>query len=83
MSKANGIMSSGGNRHPKKTTAGWQLLVKWKDESMDWVPLKDLKTANPLDLVEYALANNINDKPAFNWWVRDAIKKAQLDHLKG
>ena len=49
-------------------------MVEWKDGSMDWVPLKDLKTANPLELAEYAVANNIDDKPAFNWWVRDAIK---------
>ena len=76
VSRANGfILSSGGNRHPKKTTAGWQLLVEWKDGSMDWVALKDLKEANPLELAEYAVANNIDDEPAFNWWVRDAIKR--------
>ena len=50
-------------------TTGWQLLVKWKDRSMDWISLKDLKAANPLELAEYAVAKNINDEPAFDWWI--------------
>jgi hypothetical protein len=42
-------------------TIGWELLVMWKDQSMSWVPLKDLKVSNPVELAEYAVA----DEPAF------------------
>jgi hypothetical protein len=68
------ITSHSGNRHPKKTTRGWKLLVEWKDGSVSWVPLKDLKASNPLQLAEYAVANNIDHEPAFNWWVHHTLK---------
>ena len=49
ISKVDGfINSSSGNLHRKRTTSGWKLLVKWKDSSVDWVPLKDLKQSNPV-----------------------------------
>jgi hypothetical protein len=42
---------------PKITTQGWQLLVLWKDKSMSWIKLKDLKASNPIECAEYAVAN--------------------------
>ena len=47
ISKVDGfIKSSSGNLHRKSTTCGWKLLVEWKDGSVDWVPLKELKQYN-------------------------------------
>ena len=44
ISKVGGfIKSSSDNLHRKRTNSGWKLLVEWKDGSVDWVPLKDLK----------------------------------------
>lgn len=68
------IHSRSGNRTPKKTTRGWELLVEWKDGSTSWVPLSDLKSANPVQLAEYAMANDIQEEPAFKWWVRDVLR---------
>jgi len=68
------VASRSGNRHPKKTTRGWKLLVEWKDGSVSWVPLKDLKASNPVQLAEYAIANNIDREPAFNWWVHHTVR---------
>ena len=51
------IKSSSGNIHRKRTTRGWKILVEWKDSSVDWVPLKDLKQSNPVELAEYDVAN--------------------------
>ena len=59
----------------KRTTRGWELLVEWKDGSMNWVPLKDLKNSNPVDLAEYAVANALEEEPAFKWWVPHTLKK--------
>ena len=36
--------------HTKKTTRGWELEVEWKDITFSWIPLKDLKASNPVEL---------------------------------
>jgi hypothetical protein len=64
-----------GNVKPKITTQGWQLLMLWKDKSMSWVKLKDLKAFNPIELTEYAVANWIVEEPAFKWWVSNTLRK--------
>ena len=37
------IINHDGNLHAKKTTRGWKLEVEWKDVTLSWIPLKDLK----------------------------------------
>ena len=69
------VMSRNGNRIPKPTTRGWSLLVSWKDGSSNWVPLKDLKDAYPVQIAEYFVANKIANEPAFNWWVHTVLRK--------
>jgi hypothetical protein len=39
--------------------------------------LKDLKESNPVEVAEYAVANKIDDEPAFAWWVRDVLKRRE------
>jgi hypothetical protein len=48
-----------------KTSKGWQLYVRWRDRSADWVELKDLKESYPVELAEYAITNGIQEQPAF------------------
>ena len=67
-------ISKNGNRVPKKTTKGWKLCVQWKDGSTDWISLAELKDSNPIELAEYAAANNLLHEPAFNWWARATLK---------
>ena len=69
--------SYNGNQVPKQTTIGWKLLVGWKDGSEEWIPLKNLKASNPIELAEYAVANNLGDEPAFKWWVAETLRKRQ------
>ncbi len=64
-----------GNVHSKKTTRGWDICVEWRDGLTSWLPLKDIKDANPLELAQYAIANGITEKPAFKWWVQEILKK--------
>jgi Reverse transcriptase (RNA-dependent DNA polymerase) len=64
-----------GRRHPKLTTRGWELQVEWKDGSTDWIPLKDLKQSNPIEVAEYAVTNKLVEEPAFAWWVREALRR--------
>ena len=37
------VVTQRGQKQMKKTTVGWELLVKWKDGHEMWLPLKDLK----------------------------------------
>jgi hypothetical protein len=69
------ITSHNGNRVAKKTTRGWQLLCQWKDGSSSWVPLVELKQSNPIELAEYAIANQTHEEPAFKWWISDVLHR--------
>ena len=80
LNKSDGfIISSDGNIHAKKTTIGWKLEVEWKHGTLRWIPLNNLKDSNPVELSEYKVANNIEDEPAFKWWVNDVLHK--LDQI--
>ena len=57
--------TNNGTYRMKQTTKGWQLYVQWKDGSSNWVELKDLKHAYPIQLAEYAINNKIAEEPAF------------------
>ena len=73
---ADGFMcSQNGQLQPVITTKGCELLVKWKDGSTDWVPLKDLENSNPVEVAECALAHKPDHTPCFNWWDRKVICK--------
>ena len=61
--------------HRKPTTKGWELLVSWKDGSSSWVKLKDLKNSNPVEVAEYAVANRIQEEPAFVLWVKSVLRR--------
>jgi len=62
-----------GNRHCKKTTQGWDINIEWWDGSTSWIPLKEIKYSNPLELVQYVIANQIDKEPAFAWWVPEIM----------
>ena len=49
----------------KITTKGWEVMVLWKDGSMDWIQLKDIKYSNPVEVAQFAVADCIQDKPSF------------------
>ena len=68
------ITSANGNKSPKRTTKGWSLQVEWKGGEQEWIPLKDLKVSNPIEVAEYAVANGIAEEPAFAWWVKEVLR---------
>lgn len=69
------IRSHNGNVHQKKTTRGWWLQAKFKDESTSWIPLHVFKDSNPIEVAEYAVNNQISEEPAFAWWVHSVLQK--------
>jgi hypothetical protein len=63
-----------GRKRSKETTKGWELLVKRKDGSEVWVPLKDVKETYPGQVAEYAVQFRIQDEPAFAWRAPHVLK---------
>ena len=59
------VRRANGSQKPKKTTQGWFLLVQWRDGSVSWEKLADLKASNPVEVTEYAVANRLVEEPAF------------------
>jgi len=68
-------ISHNGNIHKRMTTKGWKLCVTWKDGSTSWETLADMKHSFPVQVAEYAIANKLQEQPAFRWWVPDVIKR--------
>ena len=64
-----------GNVHANKTTKGWTFEVDWKEVTSKWVPLADLKHSNPVELIEYAVSNQLQEDPAFKWQVKDVLRQ--------
>jgi Reverse transcriptase (RNA-dependent DNA polymerase). len=64
-----------GRKRRRLTTKGWYFNVQWKDGSQQWIPLKDLKESNPVEIAEYVQLHGLSDEPAFAWWVPYTLKK--------
>ena len=64
-----------GTQQRRWTTKGWKLLVEWRDGTTTWVPLKELKDSNPIEVAEYAVANKLVSEPAFAWWVPTVLRQ--------
>ena len=85
LTKADGYYAVGNHQQPKMTTAGWKIYVEFTDGTTAWLPLKDVKESNPIELAEYAILNRIDDEPAFKWWVSLVIRKRNrmVNKVKG
>jgi len=62
----------------KPTTKGWDLLVEWKHGGMTWVPLREMKNSNPVEVAEYARDQEIEKEPAFVWWVAHTLRRKKI-----
>ena len=71
-----------GTQQRRWTTKGWSLLVEWKDGGSNWVPLKDIKESNPIEVAEYAVANKLVHEPVFAWWVPRFLRQRDRNVLK-
>ena len=67
----------GGRRKPIITTKGWDIKIRRKYGSSDWVPMSLVKQSNPIELAEYVHANNLQNEPTFRWCTRKIPKKRE------
>eukprot|EP00978_Attheya_sp_CCMP212_P021102 scaffold61252_cov61-Attheya_sp.AAC.5 len=75
--KADQMVVVNGRSSTKKTTKGWMLCVQWKDGTTTWECLSELKESNPVEIAEYAVANEIHLEPAFEWWVPRLLSRRE------
>jgi len=68
-------VSHNGNIHRRRTTKGYQLCVRWADGSTSWEALKDMKETYPTQVADFAVAQQLEDLPAFRWWVPQTLKR--------
>ncbi len=52
LNKADGYYAVGNHQQPKKTTAGWKINVEFTNGTIAWLPLKDVKESNPIELAD-------------------------------
>ena len=57
-------------------TAGWDLLICWKDQLESWAKLSDLKESHLVETAEFAKVQGIDDEPVFTWWTPYVLKSA-------
>ena len=69
------VVSSSGVRRRRHTTAGWDVRIRWHDGQSTWNSLKDVKDSYPCQLADYAIENQLDDLPAFQWWIPTVVKK--------
>jgi hypothetical protein len=72
------VTTKRGVKRLRKTTCGWQFLVRWTSTATQWVPLKDMKESYPVQTAEFATARGIAKEPAFVWWVPYTLRKRDV-----
>jgi hypothetical protein len=72
------VVTARGQRRLHISTAGWKLLIQWRDGSETWVPLKDMKESHPVEAAEFARARGIDDEVAFAYWVTYTLRKRDV-----
>jgi len=63
------------DQNTRHTTKGWNICLSWDDGSTSWHTLSDVKNSYTTQLAEYALMNNLQNEPAFKWWVKPTIRR--------
>ena len=72
--KERGFVETQSGSRPVITTKGWDLHVKWTDQSTGYVSLSLLKESNPIEVAEFAVAHKIHKEFTFNWWVHKCLR---------
>jgi hypothetical protein len=58
-----------------RTTKGWEICIQWRDGSSSWHPLSEIKNSFPVHLAEYAVRHELQDEPAFRWWIKHTLRR--------
>ena len=56
-------------------TAGWDVLVRWKDQTESWIKMSDMKESYPVETAEFAKLKGIDDDA---WWTPYVLWKRDV-----
>ena len=59
------IVTNRVRRYMRQTTVGWKFRVKWKDGTVTWTSIKDIKESNHIEVAEYVTAQSIQYEADF------------------
>jgi hypothetical protein len=68
------LVSFKGETAARSFAKNGELQVQWANDTTTWIPIGHLKRSNPIEVVEYVVANQIADKPIFRHWARDTLQ---------
>ena len=74
ISKQKGTYLNNGQSRKVITTQGWDMQIRWADGSTNWIPLHLIKESNPIQVAEYAKAHQLQEEPAFAWWISTVLR---------
>ena len=63
------FFDSKGKQQCKSSTTVWEVCVRWKNGFTTWEKFSDFKECYSEQTAEYAVTNDIDTEPAFNYWV--------------
>ena len=69
------FVDSKGKQQYKHSTQVWEVCVRWKNGPTTWEKLSGFTECYPVQTAEYAVTNDIDNEPAFNYWVPHTLKK--------
>ena len=64
-----------GRKSRKITTKGWDILIKWRDDSSTWEAMKDMKESYTVQVAEFNVEARLDHDAAFAWWVPYVLKQ--------
>ena len=59
-------------------TCGLKMLVRWKDNSETWIPLKYMNESYPIETAEFFKARGIDNESALASWVPYTLRKRDV-----
>ena len=66
------------SRDALSSDAGWNFQILWNDGNKEWVPLKEIKKSNPIELTEYVRAKRLHMEPMFQHWVPTILQQREV-----
>ena len=69
------VFTKSGQRRFHESTAGWKLLVHFNDTNEQWTLLRVLKETNPVEVAEFAKAQDLVEEAAFHWLVPYTLRE--------
>ena len=54
------VVTRRGVKRRRKTTAGWKILIRWKDDTETWILLKDWNESRRIETKEFARVRRVD-----------------------